>query len=248
MAQRPVDFWLIAGDVMDVMCREPGWIFTCPGGSLGSGWQWTVEQLAELGTPWFAVPGNHDLLTLDTNPWGQPDPAAVDAWQQYAGPLQFVQETERSRIVGLNYLDWSEGNRAWLAAQLDTPKTKIVVQHFPLAGVMPDGYWPDIYAADKLAFLQVCGVSLVLTGHRHQFSISRIGSLSHIVLPAISYIAGDGPDPLADAIFPMSYPMRGWIEITDGDVLTVELFRQDGQRVWEFQAGGQELFFPFVAS
>lgn len=202
-----------------------------------------MEPLAVLGKPWFAVPGNHDLARL-ADTWGQPDPEAVEAWERWAGPLQWTRDTESSRIVGLNYLDWSTENRAWLTAQLDTSKRKVVIQHFPLTGVVTGGYWLDIHAAEKLAFLQATGVSLVLTGHRHQFSVSRFGGMTHIVLPAISYIAGDGPDALSNAIFPFSLPTRGWLEIVDGDALTVELYRQDGQVIWSYTP--QTIWLPQV--
>lgn len=234
LKQRPVDFVIVAGDVCEVLCG-PDWIFNCHGGSLGSGWQWTRQQLDGLGKPWLAVPGNHDLIGSGGSYFEPVSTEAVDLWGEYVGPLQFVKETEYCRIVGINYLEW---DFPWLSAQLVTEKRKIVVSHIPLFGVNP----PDLRDQDagaKMDFLLTQGVELFICGHSHQFSVTRIGGLTQVVCPSTSYtLQPDTPHPVGGGLFPVGIPALGWLEVEAGGAgLTVELWRGDGVRLLEGWGG-----------
>lgn len=240
---RPVDFVLVAGDVGEVLCG-PGWLFECAGGSLESGWQWTRAQLDGLGKPWLAVPGNHDLIGTQASVFGTMSAAAVGLWGQYVGPLRFIRETAYCKIMGINYLNWDYG---WMSAQLATTKRKIVVSHIPLFGVQ--AHLRDQDAGAKIDFLLSQGVELFICGHSHQFSVARIGTLTQIVCPSVSYtLQPDKPHPITDGLFPVGIPALGWLEIEAGaGGLQVELWRADGVRLLDVGRLVCGLLFPWVS-
>jgi 3',5'-cyclic AMP phosphodiesterase CpdA len=230
MAARPVDFWVHGGDVTDVI-NPTGWQ-----GSDDANWQWTIHRLAELGKPVYCVPGNHDLVRAGGNHEAGPaNPALLAKWAQYVGPLRFVVETDYSRFVGFNYLDWSSENQAWLEAQLDTAKRRVVIQHYPLGGVDPG--WYDARGLDKRFFFADKGVDLFLTGHRHAFIASRESGSTYVVCPSVfDVVAPHLPDPVPyGGLFPMSYACRGWLELVDSaEQLVIEFWRWDGLKTWVF--------------
>lgn len=229
MAARPVEFWLHAGDVCDVI------------GSPANDdpfWQWTMQQHATLGQPVYYVPGNHDLVRAAGNHEAGPaDPALLAKWAQYIGPLRFVKDTEFTRFIGFNYLDWTGENQAWLAAQLSTSLRKVVIQHYPLGAVAP--VWYDYWGNEKLTFFADKGVSLFLTGHRHSFIASQIAGVTYVVCPSVFDVVAPGlPDPVPFGLFPLSYPARGWLELIDAPgEMWLEFWRSDGMMVWSFPAG-----------
>jgi len=239
---RPVEFVLVAGDVSETLCG-PDWIFNCHGGSLESGWLRTRQQLDSLGKPWFAVPGNHDLIGSGTSYFGPVSSKALDLWGQHVGPLQFVRDTEHCRIVGVNYLQWDYG---WMSQALMTPKRKIVVSHIPLFGVQD--HLRDQDAGVKIDFLLACGVELFICGHSHQFSVARVDGLTQIVCPSVSYaLQPDTPHLVEDGLFPVGIPCLGWLEVEVNEVgLRVELWRYDGMRMLEGGRLGCGVFLPIL--
>lgn len=242
-AQGPVDFVIVAGDVCEVLCG-PDWIFNCHGGSLESGWQWTRQQLDDLGKPWLAVPGNHDLIGSGGSYFEPVSAEAVDLWGQYVGPLQFVKDTAYCKIVGMNYLEW---DYEWMSGQLVTEKRKIVVSHIPLFGVNP----PDLRdhdAAAKIDFLLGQGVELFICGHSHQFSVARVGGLTQVVCPSTSYtLQPDFPQLVEGGLFPVGIPALGWLEVEASSTgLKIELWRYDGVKLLDGWRSC-EVFLPWLA-
>jgi 3',5'-cyclic AMP phosphodiesterase CpdA len=241
LKQRPVDFVIVAGDVSEMMCG-PDWIFDCVGGSTDTGWQWTRQQLDSLGKPWLAVPGNHDLISSGVSYFEPVSSEALDLWGQYVGPLRFVKETEYCRIVGVNYLEWDYG---WMSQELATEKRKIVVSHIPLFGVNPVEL-RDQDAGAKIDFLLTCGVELFICGHSHQFSVARVGGLTQVVCPPVSYtLTPDFPQLVEGGLFPVGIPALGWLEVeATAAGLTVELWRWDGVRLLDGWGGC--MWLPWV--
>jgi 3',5'-cyclic AMP phosphodiesterase CpdA len=241
LKHRPVDFVIVAGDVCEVMCG-PEWIFDCVGGSTDTGWLWTRQQLDGLGKPWAAVPGNHDLISQGGSYFEPVSSEALALWGQYVGALQFTKETEYCQIVGINYLQW---DYTWMSQELATEKRKIVVSHIPLFGVTP---LRDQDAGAKIDFLLACGVELFICGHSHQFSVARIGGLTQVVCPPVSYtLTPDFPQLVEGGLFPVGIPARGWLEVEAGPGgLTVELWRSDGLRLLDGWGGC--MWLPWVSS
>lgn len=216
----PVDYWLHAGDVVIVD--------DSPLGGLEANWEYTRAWLDRLGKPVFCVPGNHDLI-YQGGPMnsGPADAGALDAWRSYIGPLQFVRDTQFVRFIGLNYLDWSAANRAWLAGQLNTDKFTVVIQHYPLGGISGTDF-----DANGGAKSLIDGIDLLIVGHSHCYGLNQIGLQAQLFAPPItrSNLAWWWPERLNDGIgMPMSYNMQGWLEILcyPGRVV-VQVYREDG--------------------
>jgi len=226
IAARPVEVVLIAGDVVTIGSQ---------GDDIEARWLETRQWLDGLGKPWRAVPGNHDLVyngvPVIQHQCGPMNPAALDAWGRHVGPLQFVYELDDTRIIGVNSLDWSEANRAWILSQLQISRRKVIIQHHPL--VWPEANWLACNATGMITMYQQAGVSLVIAGHRHQLAAEWIGPMLHIIAPPISYVVN--PElvyPLAAGLFPLSYPTLGWLELVESaGELRVEFFRGDGAMV-----------------
>lgn len=229
LRERPVEFVLVAGDVMDVFCREEDWPVKPipPEGDVETSWAWTLEQLAGLGKPFCPVPGNHDLYTSALDPFGAADAEALDLWQTRIGPVRFAKDSKHCRIVGLNYADWTAGVQTWAAGQLDTTsKWRILMQHYPLAGASEA--WLDENAASKLSFCAAHSVDLILAGHHHAFGHILTGSSLHVICPAISYLI-PATDEAATTL-----DLVGWLEVVaTSNALTIEVWRPTG-KIYEF--------------
>lgn len=235
-----LDFIVVAGDVSEVLCG-PNWIFNCNGGTIETGWQWTVQKLNSLNKEWVAIPGNHDLINTPTSYFEPIGSQELSLWGQYVGPLQFAKETQYCKIVGVNYLNW---DYSWMSFQLSTMKHKIVVSHIPLFGVQPT--LRDMNAEQKINFLLSEGVDLFICGHSHQFSISKIENLVQVVCPSSSYtLTPDHPNIIENGVFPIGIPTLGWLEIEASMAdLKVELYRFDNQKLLHFQRNN--IYFPFI--
>lgn len=236
VAARPVEFVIVAGDVTDLYPEQS---------DIDANWTWTLQQLNTPRMPWYAVPGNHDLHRVIDGVVTRDSPATWNAWARYIGPFEFVKDTAHSRIVGVNCDAWDYD---WITAQFaGWSGRRIVVSHYPLTGVIDWWLWPSAaQAAEQLAFLQSIGIDWFISAHRHQFIAARTGRLQHVVTPAVSYVYGPNqPDEAVNGVIPFSLPTRGWIEVIDGDSLTVELYRADGQQIWSYAPS--MVYFPFAA-
>lgn len=217
LKSRPVDCWIVAGDVVQIDNGQ---------------WQQAKQQLDDLGKPYYVVPGNHDLVynagsTVDNHYIGPASPGGLANWHATFGPMQFVFETELTRFVGVNSLGWDDNRQDWLQLQLNTNKRMVLIQHHPLIWESLD--WLDQWAAEKIQLLSGSNVAMILTGHVHHFGASRIGNILQLSCPAVSYVAN--PEigyKLDGGLWPLSYPIRGWLEIIDTFPFRVEFYRIDG--------------------
>lgn len=244
LKSRPVEFVIVAGDVTCVECED-----------IDTGWQWTVEQLDGLGKPWCAVPGNHDW----GSGWGKPtvvppQPEALGAWERYVGPAQFVLDLDYTRIIGLDFYDWTPANKVWVSDKInETSKRVVIISHYPLTGVQAKwlgGFdWLDWYSQDKTAFFDAHNVAAFVCGHRHQFGLARAGRMTQILCPPCAPVVIDNePEAAPDGLLPTTVPTRGWLEFVDGSVLNCEVYRQDGQQIIAFDvATGWALWMPSIA-
>lgn len=217
---RPVDFWIVAGDVVQIDNGQ---------------WQPAKQQLDELGKPYYVVPGNHDLVynagsVIDNHYIGPAHQDGVNGWSSYFGPMRFVFETELTRFVGVNSLGWDVARQAWLVEQLNTQKRVVFIQHHPLVWDGPG--WIDRWAGDKLKLLAGSNTKLVIAGHTHHLGFSKIGAILQLVCPAISYVhAPEIGYILQGGVWPLSYPIQGWLEITDTNPFEIEFYGKDGVMV-----------------
>ena len=166
------------------------------------------EVLADLETPWVAVPGNHDVpKSFD----GHESPP-VEAFEQRYGPADgfpFTREIGPVTLLGVNTASapdealrstWGgrvgERGRTWLADTLPEVETPVVVVHHNLATLPenPGGKWGNFPLGDADAVRGILAdheVPLALTAHHHVPALAEHGPTREVLAPAIcSYPQG----------------------------------------------------------
>jgi len=171
------------------------------------------RALAGLDHPFFAVPGNHDLIDRD---WGESLGLAEFERRYTPGELPYHERIGGIDLLALNsnrstrdsIAESFEGRLepetfAWLDDKLETVENPLVVVHHALGGTrsllmdtldrLPtSGGSPDFENADELAAtLAEGGASLVLTGHLHFPAVVTEAGLREFTLPSL------GPYPSA---------------------------------------------------
>ena len=160
------------------------------------------EVLADLETPWVAVPGNHDV-PKSFDPHGSPPTEAFE--QRYApeGGFPFVREVGPVTLVGVNSASAPDGSlrgtwagrvgerdRAWLAETLPGVETPVFLTHHNLAALTenPGGKWAAFQLQDADAvrhLLAEQAVPLALTGHHHVPAVVEHGPTTELLAPAV---------------------------------------------------------------
>lgn len=185
--------------------------------------------LADLETPWVAVPGNHDVpKTFDAH--DSPTASAFEAQYAADSGLPFAREVGPVTLLGVNTASTPDGglrstwggrvgerDRAWLAETLAGAETPVVVLHHNVATLPgnPGGKWANFPLGDAGAVREVLAdheVPLALTAHHHVPALAEHGPTTEVLAPAVcSYpqamlLVDIGPDgtavwlvPLADA-------------------------------------------------
>ncbi|WP_159899134.1 metallophosphoesterase family protein [Salinirussus salinus] len=166
------------------------------------------EVLADLETPWVAVPGNHDVpKSFD----GHESPP-VGAFEQRYGPaggFPFTREVGPVTLLGVNTASapdetlrstWGgrvgERDRAWLADTLPDVETPVVVLHHNVATLPenPGGKWGNFPLGDADAVRGILAdheVPLALTAHHHVPALAEHGPTTEVLAPAVcSYPQG----------------------------------------------------------
>ena len=173
------------------------------------------EVIAQIGAPWWNLPGNHDL------DFSAADGAAARApWRRVFGPTTYAFEYGQATFVMLDNVDWlghqdgshryagriGADNLTFVEALLsDTPQDRIIVlcMHIPLTS-MADPLDPGSNTADRDALLALVGERpcVSFSGHMHTTEHHYIplssGALHHHhILTALSGSWWSGPlDPL----------------------------------------------------
>ena len=173
------------------------------------------EVIAQIGAPWWNLPGNHDL------DFSAPDGAAARApWRRVFGPTTYAFEYGKATFVMLDNVDWlghqdrshryagriGAANLAFVETLLgDTPQDRLIVlcMHIPLISTA-DAEDPGSNTADRDALLELVGdrPCVSFAGHMHTTEHHYIalpnGSLHHHhILTALSGSWWSGPfDPL----------------------------------------------------
>ncbi|MES2464597.1 MAG: metallophosphoesterase, partial [Armatimonadota bacterium] len=191
----------------------------------------------EMGLPFLAVPGNHDvggkLLP------GAPGPMTPDRVQRYEdafGASFWRRDIGNARILGLNSLLMGTGfareNDQWmfLEQELARPATMptIVVSHQPLflenADEPGGDYW-NVEPAPRARLLDLLargGVRAVLSGHIHRPLRHTVGDILFVTTPPVSFGLPFGEQP------------EGWALVTvpHGDAATEATVFALGEKVY----------------
>ena len=173
------------------------------------------EVIAQIGAPWWNLPGNHDL------DFSAPDGAAARApWRRVFGPTTYAFEYGQATVVMLDNVDWlghqdgshryagriGADNLAFVEALLrDTPQDRLIAlcMHIPLIS-MADPNDPGSNTADRDALLALVGERpcVSFAGHmhtteHHYIPLSNGALHHHHILTALSGSWWSGPlDPL----------------------------------------------------
>ena len=173
------------------------------------------QVIAQIGAPWWNLPGNHDL------DFSAPDGAAARApWRRVFGPTTYAFEYGQATFVMLDNVDWlghADGshhyagrigadNLAFVEALLsDTSQDRLIVlcMHIPLIS-MADPLDPGSNTVDRDALLALVGgrPCVSFAGHMHTTEHHYVplpdGALHHHhILTALSGSWWSGPlDPL----------------------------------------------------
>ena len=173
------------------------------------------EVIAQIGAPWWNLPGNHDL------DFSAPDGAAARApWRRVFGPTTRAFEYGQATFILLDNIDWlghqdgshsyagriGADNLAFVEALLsDTPQDRLIVlcMHIPLVSAA-DPLDAGSNTADRDALLALVGdrPCVSFAGHmhtteHHYISLPCGGLHHHHILTALSGSWWSGPlDPL----------------------------------------------------
>ena len=173
------------------------------------------QVIAQIGAPWWNLPGNHDLDFSASDAAGARAP-----WRRVFGPTTYAFEYGRATFVMLDNVDWlghQDGSHryagrigadtlAFVEALLsDTPQDRLIVlcMHIPLISTA-DPHDPASNTADRDALLALVGdrPCVSFAGHMHTTEHHYIplanGALHHHhILTALSGSWWSGPlDPL----------------------------------------------------
>jgi 3',5'-cyclic AMP phosphodiesterase CpdA len=134
--------------------------------------------LDRLESPWFAIPGNHDIPLWNVT---RRFLAPLSRWKEHVGPADEVFFGNGDvAILGFNTARrnrWKEGriSRAQMAVarkmlfELPPQTLRVVVTHHPFLPAPQDREWtPMTNGEEALTELRDCGLDLLLSGHQHR--------------------------------------------------------------------------------
>lgn len=161
------------------------------------------DAITDLGIPYVAIPGNHDVGEPGDNPrLKQPvNDTRLGIWNDYFGPDHFVQDIEEWRLVGINSEILGSGLPAeaeqWTFleesfAQADGRALGLFI-HKPLFEKTPDepaSKW-SILPEPRAQLLEVIerhGVRFVGSGHLHRYRHITHGGVDLVWCPTTAFI------------------------------------------------------------
>jgi 3',5'-cyclic AMP phosphodiesterase CpdA len=184
-----------------------------------------VKQIAGLGLPWRAIPGNHDIGEApDYARLNQPiNRERMDAWRRHVGDQWWSCDVPHWRLVGVDTalmgskLPEEAEQVAFLQEALAGrgKRRAMVFAHMPpferdhLSPANPTSYIP---IEARAMFLDICadaGVKVIACGHKHVYRKVRHRGMDIVWAPATAMV--DVKHPLAKR---GSFPRPGYLEWT----------------------------------
>jgi 3',5'-cyclic AMP phosphodiesterase CpdA len=199
-----------------------------------------AELMRDLGVPFRAVPGNHDVGDS-----GHPRQPVTDQrlarWRAYFGPDRWVEDVEGFRLVGLDAMLFGSGHAeeaaqiAWLGAVMREARAQPVAWflHRPLFLDSPDegdtGYW-SVKPATRAALHELMrrhSVALVASGHLHKAHQAVGGGVQYVWCPSSAFLVGPAiqpPMPGEKRLGAVRYQIEG--KSIDAEIVEVPGLRQ----------------------
>jgi 3',5'-cyclic AMP phosphodiesterase CpdA len=170
-----------------------------------------ADMMRSLGTPFLALPGNHDVGEAGNR--HQPvNDERLARWRRHFGPDWWSRDIEGWRLVGIDSMLFGSGHpdearqMAWLheVVAAAAPRRIAWFTHRPLFIEHPEegdrGYWSVEPAARKplLDLIRERHVALVATGHLHKWHDATIDGCRYIWGPSAGFLVDqDQPERLA---------------------------------------------------
>lgn len=162
-----------------------------------------ATQLASLGVPVLAVPGNHDVGEVG-NPHQPVNDERLDRFRGHFGDDRWLRDVEGWRLIGLNSMIFGGGpeearQTQWLeTAMADAAGRRIAwFTHRPLFIESPTeadtGYW-SVKPEPRRALLDLLHryrVEIVASGHLHRWHEIRLNGTHYVWGPATSFLVGE---------------------------------------------------------
>jgi 3',5'-cyclic AMP phosphodiesterase CpdA len=156
--------------------------------------------LDALPSPWFAIPGNHDVGDNPGCSEGlEVDQARLDRWRSMIGPDYWTIDVGEWTLVGINALLFNSGLEAeaeqwdWLHGCLarQPPRRPVALfSHKPLtasdaelAATPPYRFLPAPARDSIIAMIDRVNCPLVISGHVHQYRVLDNGDRRHAWAP-----------------------------------------------------------------
>jgi 3',5'-cyclic AMP phosphodiesterase CpdA len=176
---------------------------TVDGAGVEEDMRYGAELLRALGVRFCAVPGNHDVG--DAGHTHQPvNVERLQRWRSYFGPDRWVEDVEDWRLIGLDALLFSSGEREetvqadWLETVTDEAGGRHIAWflHRPLFLESPNegdtGYW-SVKPQPRARLLDLVkrhAVALVASGHLHKGHDFRHDDTRYIWAPSSAFLVG----------------------------------------------------------
>ena len=176
---------------------------TVDGAGVEEDMRYSAELLRALSVRFRAVPGNHDVG--DAGHRSQPvSDERLRRWRTYFGPDRWVEDVEDWRLIGLDALLFSSGEREetvqadWLETVTNEAGGRQMAWflHRPLFLESPNegdtGYW-SVKPQPRACLLDLVkrhSVALVASGHLHKAHNFRHDGTRYIWAPSSAFLVG----------------------------------------------------------
>ena len=165
---------------------------------------YAAREIANLGLPWRAIPGNHDIGEApDFSRLNQPiNTQRIEAWRTHVGPQWWQHDVPYWRLIGLDTalmgsnLPEEAEQREFLEQALATRGAlhAMVFIHMPpferdhASPANPTSYIPIVA---RTAFLDACvnaGVKTIACGHKHVYRKVRHRGMDIVWAPSTAMV------------------------------------------------------------
>lgn len=223
------------------------------GADLEDDTRYCASLLRELGVPWLAVPGNHDVGDA-RDPHQPVNTERIARWRRHFGDDYWARDIEDWRLLGLTALLFGSGEpaeaqqMAWLEDALHSARGRRIAWflHRPLFLDTPDepdtGYW-SVKPAQRRVLMDLVrrhGVALIASGHLHKWHDDMRDGTRYIWGPSSAFLVGPKMAP------PM--PGERWLGAArytfDRANATVEFARIEGLNTYWIDDVVHEIYPP----
>jgi alkaline phosphatase D len=168
----------------------------------------SAELMQSLGTPFRAVPGNHDVGEAG-NPHQPVNAERLARWRRYFECDRWYEDVEQWRLIGLDSMLFGDGSDeearqfAWLEATMSSAGARTLAwfTHRPLfieSRDEPDtGYW-SVKPTPRARLLELVDryrVALVSTGHLHKWRDATVSGCRYVWSASSGFLVGPDNQP-----------------------------------------------------